>query len=392
MACLRHFLTYDFIFPNYTHLWVTNRFYISICFITRNMDKYSTNIKKVDHFVLDTKILDTSLYRRLVNKYIQNATVASLSSYCNSTRYIINGLHFIETIKAQTDYPNPSIHIFNTNEAVIIRNYFQKDNDQTRLETLNRRIASIRQFFKWCEKTKNLFFDETFFDYFSQYEAPNINRGDAIPDDDLRKITDAFDDACKTDRSYFVYYAIFLVLLETEFRVSQICSLKISSLQASIKKDQFYVVSNTKTSNGRKLSQPITLSTKRILDTAIECTQELRDIAHTTDLSERIFLKQSHTGVVVPIDYRMFRVELQKICEQAGVRNYTSQNLRDTHMTKAFEFILKSGKSDLELGLLSKHKHIDTTKNHYIEMELTKMLESTYKVILGKWTSGSAQG
>ena len=78
----------------------------------------------------------------------------------------------------------------------------------------------------------------------------------------------------------------------------------------------------------------------------------------------------------------MFRGVFQKICVKAGVKEYTSRNLRDTHMTKAFEFILKSGKSDLEMGLLSKHTHIDTTKSHYIEMELTRMLESTYEVIL----------
>ena len=35
------------------------------------------------------------------------------------------------------------------------------------------------------------------------------------------------------------------------------------------------------------------------------------------------------------------------------------------------------------MGVLSKHKHMDTTKNHYIEMELEKMLEATYGVSIG---------
>lgn len=71
------------------------------------------------------------------------------------------------------------------------------------------------------------------------------------------------------------------------------------------------------------------------------------------------------------------------MCEIAGTQLYNSRNLRDTHMTKAFEYILRNGKSDLEMNLLSRHSRIDTTKSHYIEMELTKMLESTYKVTLG---------
>ena len=353
-----------------------------ICFIIRNMDAYSTVLKKVDHFVLNTENVNTSFYRSLVISYIQNIPSVTKAISGAFTNYITNALHFVEELKRQPDYPNPSIYRFNTAEAVLIRNYFEKDRDHRNLVTLNNRIGAVRRFFQWCKTTDKLLFDDTFFDYLSQYEEPNMYHGEAIPDSDLRKITEAFKAACQENPLYLPYYAIFLIQVETEFRVSQVCGLKISALQPTMKEDQFLIYSNTKTTNGKKTQQPICLSTKKILETVIDETQVLRDESASSIFAENIFLKKGRNGAVIPITSSIFLDVFQEICEKAGVRKYTSRNLRDTHMTKAFEFILKSGKSDLEMGLLSKHSHIDTTKSHYIEMELTKMLESTYEVIL----------
>ena len=353
-----------------------------ICFIIRNMDAYSTVLKKVDHFVLNTENVNTSFYRSLVISYIQNTPSVTEATLGIFTSCITNALHFVEELKRQPDYPNPSIYRFNTAEAVLIRNYWEKDLDHLNLATLNNRIGVARRFFQWCKTTDKLLFDDTFFDYLSQYEEPNMYHGEAIPDSDLRKITEAFKTACQENPLYLSYYAIFLIQVETEFRVSQVCSLKISALQPTMKEDQFLIYSNTKTTNGKKTLQPICLSTKKILETVIDETQVLRDESTSSIFAENIFLKKGSTGAVIPITSNIFRNVFQEICEKAGVRKYTSRNLRDTHMTKAFEFILKSGKIDLEMGLLSKHSHIDTTKSHYIEMELTKMLESTYEVIL----------
>lgn len=353
-----------------------------ICFIIRNMDKYSTRFKKVDHFVLDTSNINTSLYRSLINKYIQNASSVTEATWSGFVSYTTNALHFIEEMKKQSGYPNPNIFRLNTAEAVLIRNFFEKDRGHIALPTLNNRIGAARRFFLWCKNTGKLTFDDTFFDYLSQYEEPNMYHGNAIPDEDLQKISDAFKEICKEDPAYLLYYAIFLIQLETEFRVSQICALKVSALQPTMKEDQFLIYSNTKTTNGRKTAQPICLSTKKILESVIEITQELRDASVSAGFAENIFLKKGVNGAVTPISSSMFLDTFKEICSIAGVKKYTSCNLRDTHMTKAFEFILKSGKSDLEMGLLSRHSHIDTTKNHYIEMELTKMLESTYEVVL----------
>lgn len=353
-----------------------------ICFILKNYNIHSTRVAKIAHTTFDTSKIEESYYRILVNKYIQNLKSVSALTTTGYTHSACSCLHFIEQIKKQDYYPNPDLKYLNTQEAILIRN-FVANNSEISLSSLNNNIGSIRRFLQWCKANGYIKFDEIFFDYLAQFEEPNDYHGKSIPDDDLKKISNEFIRLCKKDESYLVYYAIFIILLETEFRVSQVCSLTTSALQPSLKKDQFYLYSNTKTSNGKKIQQPICASTKSILSKVTELTEPLRNNAVQESSKNLIFLYTQFNGAIIPITVAHFLREFRKVCSKAGVAEYSSRNLRDTHMTKAFEFILKTGKSDLEMGLLSKHSVIDTTKLHYIEIELTKMLESIYQVTLG---------
>ena len=340
---------------------------------------------KNSHFVLYTDLLKTSYYRTLVIKYFQNASSPSMLSWTGQEKYIVDALHFIEKVKAHDGYPNPGQTSFNTQEAIMIREYFKQNKPDLNITTLNNKIGAIRRFFQWAEQCKYLTFDTPFFDYCSQYEEPNQYRGDAIPDKDIERLNNTFIELCDDDAKYKPYYAIFLILIETEFRVSQVCNLTVSALQPTLKNDQFLLYSNTKTSNGRKISQPICTSTKKILESIIEDTEVLRNEVLQESYKDHIFLyRTSLSGKAVKgINSTKFLNIFHKICEKAETRLYHSRNLRDTHMTKAFEYIMRHGKSDLEMGVLSRHTRIDITKSHYIEVELTKMLESTYKVTLG---------
>lgn len=353
-----------------------------ICFILKNYNIHSTRVAKIAHTTFDTSKIEESYYRILANKYMQNLKSVSALTTNGYTHSACSCLHFIEQIKKQDDYPNPDLKYLNTQEAILIRN-FVANNSEISLSSLNNNIGSIRRFLQWCKANGYIKFDEIFFDYLAQFEEPNDYHGKSIPDEDLKKISNEFIKLCKEDESYLVYYAIFIILLETEFRISQVCSLTTSALQPSLKNDQFYLYSNTKTSNGKKIQQPICASTKSILSKVMELTESLRNNAVQESSKNLIFLYTKSNGAVIPITVAHFRIEFRKVCSKAGVADYNSKHLRDTHMTKAFEFILKTGKSDLEMGLLSKHSVIDTTKLHYIEIELTKMLESVYQVTLG---------
>ena len=237
-----------------------------IVFIVKNLQNKSTIAVKNIHFYLCTDALETSAYRTIINKYFQNAATPSMLTHQGQAMYIVDALHLIEQVKKQKEYPNPEPTNFCTQEARMIRDYYRKNNPDLTLTSLNNKIGSIRRFLTWAMKCDYLTFDATFFDYLSQYEEPNMYRGHAISDNDIEKISNAFIELCDEDSSYKLYYAIFLILIETEFRVSQVCNLTVSALQPTLKNDQYLLYSNTKTSNGRKTTQPICSSTKKILE------------------------------------------------------------------------------------------------------------------------------
>lgn len=117
----------------------------------------------------------------------------------------------------------------------------------------------------------------------------------------------------------------------------------------------------------------------------IEKTESIREACPIGSMKTYIFVytKRYMANNINLFNDSVFTDALGKACKELGIEHYTASNLRDTHMTKALEHIMRNGKSDMEMSILSKHKHMDTTKNHYIEMELEKMLESTYGIIIG---------
>ena len=178
-------------------------------------------------------------------------------------------------------------------------------------------------------------------------------------------------------------YAILHLAIETEFRISQICHLKVDCIRPTTKSHEYIVKTYHKTGHGRLDSFVITELTYRHLMRVIENTEPYREKCTRNDLSEYIFLYDGTMNTVALMDSSKFLICFQRACTELGLPKYTSRHIRDTHMTKSFEYVLTHEKSDLVMSALSKHKHLDTTKSHYIEQKLNEMLEATYGIIIG---------
>ena len=167
--------------------------------------------------------------------------------------------------------------------------------------------------------------------------------------------------------------AVFHLALQTEFRISQILHLTTDCIRSSFKPGEYVIHSAAKSSHGAKNDYVITEETYRLLMSTIDFTEPFRSRCSIEAYKDYIFLYPGRNGDIHHYNPTIFRDCLQKACSDLGFEiTYNASSLRDTHMTKALEHIMRNEKSDLEMGLLSKHKHLDTTKNHYIELELEK--------------------
>jgi hypothetical protein len=191
---------------------------------------------------------------------------------------------------------------------------------------------------------------------------------------------------CNSNNSvlYKLYYTIFYLQLETEFRITQILSLEKDCILETLKGNQFVVNSRSKMSPKDELEQPITIYVKRQIDEIIKLTSVYRNLCHRKNIKNYLFIVPGkRINMYKTISINDFNRYIKNCCLQLGIDLYTSSNLRNTHMTKSEEYAIRNSLSSSELSSLTGHKSINTTTRHYIDTEITELLESVHGVIIG---------
>lgn len=350
--------------------------------ILKGYQSESTRIKKNDFITLDISMVTNQFLQTELLLYLTlSMPLCHLASICKD-HYLSEALVMFEKLKAKPNYPNPSLAYYTRQEALLLMNFF--NDKRLALDTRNNKIGVVRRFFLWeKEERHHMEFEDMFFDYLRQYEQPSPKGGNAIPDDDLGTLSSFMAEKASEDPKANLAYAAFHIALETEFRISQILSLTVDCIEPSSKPNEYIVRSFHKTGHGEKTAFTITELTYRHLMRIIADTDPLRDNCTIQDLKNYIFLYKGLFDSVTLMQSRQFRDYFQKCCIAVGIPAYNSKNIRDSHMTKSFEYILRHGKSDLLMSKFSNHRRIDTTKNSYIEQRLDEMLEATYGIIIG---------
>ena len=387
-------MTESFLFNRMIRYYLENDYYFTtlnpnnipyghkrICFIVKGFENYSTQLEKNDSVSYDLSNIESDFYRDLLIEYIVSNTSVSSIMARGLISYISVALEALCRLKVQEDYPNKSYDHLTNQEAVFIRRFF--DDEHLSVATRNNKIGSVRRFVSYCIERKAITVDELFFEYLTQYEEPVRTIAKTASDETLVAINNELMLRKENSLFYKEMFVIFHLAIQTEFRINQICHLRVNCLKPTMKPNQFAVVTNSKTSHGRKENFVVsTLSYNLIMD-IIEETEAIRRECCISSLKDYIFIFESQ-----PQNYRVFNNcvftdTLKALCRDINVPKCTARQLRYTHMTKALEHIMRNGKSDMEMSILSRHRHLDTTMNHYIELELEKMLESTYGITIG---------
>ena len=205
----------------------------------------------------------------------------------------------------------------------------------------------------------------------------------SIPDDELKKIAKLMSEKSEDSDVAKLYYLIFYIALETEFRVTNILTLKTDSVKETAKPNEYVLVSPTKISNKEELEQPITIYTKKHIDEVVKTTDKYRDETCPDELRDYIFVYKTSRNNYHLIDSTEFNEYLQSCCSELGLQNYSFGNLRDTHMTKAEEYVIRNQLSDMQQGVLSGHRTTETDHKHYVDTDIRTLLEAVHGIIIG---------
>lgn len=327
-------------------------------------------------------------YRELIKYYLWNDTVA-ISTRIKNFQYFRSFVNFIYDIKTgnQLSYFSRKSDDFtiNANDIIAYKNYIMAT--QQNHVTRNHFIYDVRKVLVFLDAHNKIELDKASLYHLSHSAYHSPNTAQTISNDGLEKISQLMKSNAELSLINSIYYAIFYILLETEFRVSQVLTLEEDCVFETYKSNQYVIKSTTKRSPKDKQEQPITIYVKRQLDEIKKMTEEFRNSCQRKGIKKYLFIvPSSRKNMYKMISRDDFNIYLKKCCKELGIPEYTSSNLRDTHMTKTEEYAIRNSITDSEQSVLTGHLSPNTTSSHYIDTEIRDLLESVHGIIIGNTT------
>ena len=213
-------------------------------------------------------------------------------------------------------------------------------------------------------------------------EEPGDN--ETLSGEELSHIFRILDEESATSVVALQVKTIARLLIDTEFRIGMICSLRTTDLIKGAKPGEWYLRSITKTSQQKRIDHVITGETATLLLDCIEKTKDIRETMNNPMYSDSMFIYYSPLARRY---YKMtrsgFQSTLRHILSKHGfTRSLTPSIFRNTHMTKALQYCIKNGRNDLEKSLLTKHRKLSSTLEHYYDTNTAfrEQMEDTYGI------------
>lgn len=323
-------------------------------------------------------------YRYYAKKWLWNYE-AELISKAGDLRHIsdsLNYIHNLKTGKILSIFTKPSKDdAITINEIVAWKNWATTKYKNNR--TANHFIYAFRNFINYLNDAGICNFESGVFYHLTHTLNQNYDNANALSNEELSKLAKALKSESSNSLMGSLCYSAFYIALETEFRPTQIFSLRKDCIRETAKKNEYVLVSRSKTSAGETCEYPITEYVKREIDEIIKATDYLRSMTTAADLKDYLFIiPRTRKGQVQLLTCGSFNTHLQKCCSLAGIPSYSISNLRDTHMTKAEEEIIRKSLSDVHLRVLTGHKNANSDRT-YIDGNVRTMLEAVHGIIIG---------
>jgi integrase len=348
-----------------------------------DMQNINSEVNTTTSKIVDCTKIKSKIYRYWIKHYIWKAKTNIFTKLENMYNLIefVNYIYDLKHGIRLSIYARKTLDEgISSNEALAYKNYILNKTLKSKSQSVI--IHRANKFLKHVSLNE-LEKIETGVFYNLKHEAGNEINAEALSNDEVRKLSELMKRKAQISIENEVYYAILCLTLETEFRSSQIFALTIDCIQEANKRNQYILISKTKTSKGELLPQAITIGTKRLLEHIIKLTSEFRKNCNIESLKNQIFLLPARRrGAHKIVSWGNFDRYLKACCDELGLKRYSLGNLRDTYMTKVEKYIVEKGLSDMTKKVLSGHVNPRSDKG-YEDTNIRTLLEAVHGIIIG---------
>lgn len=331
-----------------------------------------------------TRILSET-YRSWIKHYIWKEDVKVYTKLHPLPIFVkaFNYVHDIKTGAALTVFTTPGDETkFDVRDATAYKNYILATYENNR--TRNAYIYNIRNLLRHVSHNNLGDIGTGVFYTLNHTLDQTYDNTCPIPNSELSQLSALIKEKASSDPLADMYSSIFFIALETEFRGSQIVSLPKNCLRETAKNGEYVVVSETKTSAGELVEQPISAYVEREIRHITQITNIYREKCTNTRLKNHLFIVPgAKRNTFKPLNESKFNSFLKACCSELALPLYTLENLRDTHMTKAEEFRIRNQLSDIEQSVLTGHSSTAVDDIHYVKLDIREMLETLHGTIIG---------
>lgn len=334
--------------------------------------------------LLDFTRVSNKKLRSLLKHYVWHYD-SNINTKYNNYKRIIHFLNFID------DYSKKNILKLNQKSrksdgitlSEIIGYRANILNKYSNNRTILGHIYPVREFINHIEEHELIYVETGYKHYLYYSRETSYNNAKPLKDSDFAKIIKKMKEKAETSDLHRLYMIVFYLLTATELRPSNVVSLRKDCVK-EVQGNNYVIKTETKTSNKEIDEISITLEVKKQIDEAIRITEPSRIRHGDTKTNKYLFIvDRKPKGSYGVMGLYQFNTYLKDVCKELNISGYTASNLRDTHMTKAEQFIIEKNHSDIQQNIITGHKSTSVTEKHYIKKELKSMLESVGDITIG---------
>lgn len=355
----------------------------NIVFIFKDVNKISSKGFKEEYHVFHLSGPPSHCgYREIVWKYfLSNPNASNITSNNIDMLWkILRRLYLHKSYKGEAEDKQKLFHVSNL-EAAMIEDMIQRCDLSARNK--NTKISSIKLFLQWAEANSFFTIDQNVMSILRLVPSDIPEEKVGISDEHLVKINHYLSEHMHDSVEDELTYCVFHLLLQEKIRYSELLNLQVDCLFETSKPGYYAIKSNvSKTSNGQPVIYGITKKTYKIIMQVIQCTEQIRSECTIKNIASYLFLTKTKNHGYRSYSACMFNRRLKKACSELELPQYTSKNLRKTHMTKAIDTMVANGHTALETSVVTGHTSITTTMNHYFDASISQAIQANYNTII----------
>ena len=335
--------------------------------------------KDMIYYKVDSTSIPNRFYRELYVRFLFNNN--GIEGHHIDNRILIDALKLLFSLKCVPGSTNNDVRHLTEFEADQIRIFILRKSHPDKGKS--RLLHQVKQFFVWAEDSEEMTLDPLALVYFKSLPSRRkLPDNTSVPKEHIEMIAKYLMDNRSQSPKYELCFVVLNLILQTPFRVMNICSLDRDCLIETGKEDVHIIRMKSKTSNGEYEDRTVPLSTYRLIRQTLLQTEPLLSKCSVESWKNNLFLYISPNYGVRPLNDNVFHATICNVCKKLGIPEYTSGNFRNTYMTFAYMESSKRPDRDYFLKTTSYHKSKRTTLAHYVDRSMV-LMNSSFGYSLG---------